>query len=51
MFFTAGLHIGRKSELGDGFKVGEPAPPNVTTALVQTSYEPAFGIAITFTKP
>jgi hypothetical protein len=51
MFITPGLHIGRQASLADGFNVGNPAPPNVTTAPVQTSYKPGFGLAITFTKP
>jgi hypothetical protein len=51
MFITPGLHIGRESTLANGFSVGNPAPPNVTTPPVQISYKPGFGLAITFTKP
>ena len=51
MFITPGLHIGKKTVLADGFTVGSPVPPNVTTPPLQSSYKPAFGLAITFTKP
>ena len=51
MFFTPGVMIERKAELGSGFKVGQVAPPNVTTAPLQNSYTGGFGFAITFTKP
>jgi hypothetical protein len=51
MFITPGLHIGRESTLANGFSVGNPAPPNVTTPPVRTSYKPGFGLALTFTKP
>jgi hypothetical protein len=51
MFITPGLHIGKKTTLADGFSVGSPVPPNVTTVPLQSSYKPAFGLAITFTKP
>lgn len=51
MFITPGLHIGKKTVLGDGFTVGSPVPSNITTAPLQSSYKPAFGLAITFTKP
>jgi hypothetical protein len=51
MFFTPGVLIAQKAELGSGFKVGQPAPPNVTTPPLQNSYTAGFGIAITFTKP
>src|SRR6266446_894698 len=51
MFLTPGLHIGRQVSLGAGFKVGDPAPSNITTPPLQKSYVTAFGVAITFTKP
>jgi hypothetical protein len=51
MFFTPGLHIGKKSILGDRFVLGNPAPPNITTPPLQTGYTTGFGFAITFTKP
>jgi hypothetical protein len=51
MFITPGLHIGRRVTLGDGFKVGDPVPPSITSPPLQTAYTPAFGVAITFTKP
>jgi hypothetical protein len=51
MFITPGLYIGKKSTLADGFSVGSPVPSNVTTVPLQSSYKPAFGLAITFTKP
>jgi hypothetical protein len=51
MFITPGLHIGKKTVLADGYSVGSPVPPNVTTVPLQSSYKPAFGLAITFTKP
>jgi hypothetical protein len=51
MFITPGLHIGRKVTLGDGFKVGDPVPTSITSPPLQNSYTPAFGVAITFTKP
>lgn len=51
MFITPGLYIGQRVTLGDGFKVGDSAPTNITSPPLQTSYKPAFGIAITFTKP
>jgi hypothetical protein len=51
MFITPGLHIGKKTVLGDGFIVGSPVPSNITTPPLQSSYKPAFGLAITFTKP
>jgi hypothetical protein len=51
MFFTPGVLIAQKAQLGSGFMVGNPAPSNVTTPPLQTSYTAGFGIAITFTKP
>jgi hypothetical protein len=51
MFLTPGLHIGKKSMLGDGFVLGDPVPPNITTPPIQTGYRAGFGFAITFTKP
>jgi hypothetical protein len=51
MFITPGLHIGKKTVLADGFSVGSSVPANVTTPPLQSSYKPAFGLAITFTKP
>jgi hypothetical protein len=51
MFLTPGLHIGKKTTLGDGFVLGNPTPPNVTSAPIESSYTTGFGFAITFTKP
>jgi hypothetical protein len=51
MFLTPGLHLGREVKLGAGFKEGDPVPSNITTPPLQKSYKPAFGFAITFTKP
>lgn len=51
MFITPGLYIGKKTVLADGFTVGSPVPSNITTPPLQSSYKPAFGVAITFTKP
>jgi hypothetical protein len=51
MFLTPGLHIGKKAELGAGFRLGDPVPSNITTAPVRSSYTAGFGFAITFTKP
>ena len=51
MFVTAGLHIGTKTSLAGGFKVGDTVPSDVTTVPVTKSYTTGFGIAITFTKP
>jgi hypothetical protein len=51
MFFTPGLHLGQQATLGNGFKVGDPVPTNVTSPPLRTSYTPGFGFAITFTKP
>ena len=51
MFITPGLYIGKKTVLADGFTVGASVPANVTTPPLQSSYKPAFGLAITFTKP
>jgi hypothetical protein len=51
MFVTAGLHIGTKTSLAGGFKIGETVPSDVTTVPVTKSYTTGFGLAITFTKP
>jgi hypothetical protein len=51
VYVTPGLYLGRQTNLGGGFKVGEPVPASITTPPLQTSYKPAFGLAITFTKP
>jgi len=51
MYFTPGLHIGKKTNLGSGFSIGNPVPPNVTTTPLESSYAVGFGFAITFTKP
>lgn len=51
MFVTAGLHIGTKTSLAGGFKIGNTVPSDVTTAPVTKSYTTGFGLAITFTKP
>jgi hypothetical protein len=51
MYLSAGLHIGTKTQLAGGFKVGDPVPSDVTSVQVQKSYAPGFGFAITFTKP
>lgn len=51
IYLTAGLDIGKQSKLIGGFKVGDTVPSDVTSAPVSSSYKPAFGFAITFTKP
>lgn len=51
MFFTPGLYIGNKTNIGGGFNVGDTVPSNITTVPLQTSYATGFGFAITFTKP
>jgi hypothetical protein len=51
MYITPGLYIGKKTVLANGYTVGSPAPPSVTTPPLQSSYKAAFGLAITFTKP
>jgi hypothetical protein len=51
MFFTPGLYIGTKTNIGGGFNVGGIVPSNITTVPLQTSYTTGFGLAITFTKP
>jgi hypothetical protein len=51
MFVTAGLHVGTKTSLAGGFKVGDTVPSDVTTVPTTKSYTTGFGIAITFTKP
>jgi hypothetical protein len=51
MFITAGVHFGKVSALGGGYRVGDPVPAGVTTVPVTGSYKAGFGLAITFTKP
>jgi hypothetical protein len=51
MFVTAGLHIGTKTSLAGGFKIGDAVPSDITTVPVTKSYTTGFGLAITFTKP
>lgn len=51
MFVTAGLHIGTKTSLAGGFKIGDAVPSDITTVSVTKSYTTGFGLAITFTKP
>ncbi len=51
MFVTAGLHIGTKTSLAGGFKLGDAVPSDITTVPVTKSYTTGFGLAITFTKP
>jgi len=51
MFVTAGLHVGTKSTLAGGFKVGDTVPSDITSVQVTKSYTTGAGIAITFTKP
>lgn len=51
MFVTAGLHIGTKTSLAGGFKIGDTVPSDITTVPVTKSYTTGFGLAITFTKP
>jgi hypothetical protein len=51
MFVTAGLHIGTRTSLAGGFKIGDTVPSDVTTVPVTKSYTTGFGLAITFTKP
>jgi hypothetical protein len=49
-FLTFGLYIGQETKLGGNFKVGDTVPSNITTAPIQQSYRPGFGMAITFGK-
>jgi hypothetical protein len=51
MFITAGLHVGTKSTLAGGFKVGDTVPSDISSVQVTKSYTKGVGIAITFTKP
>jgi len=51
IFITPGLHVGRDVRLGDGFKEGDAVPPSITSPPLRKSYKPAFGLAITFTRP
>jgi hypothetical protein len=51
MFLTPGLHIGREVSLGAGYHEGDPVPSSITTPPLEKSYKPAFGFAVTFTKP
>jgi len=51
VFITPGLHIGRDVRLGDGFSEGSSVPATITTPPLKKSYKPAFGVAITFSKP
>jgi hypothetical protein len=51
MFITPGWYIGTRAALGSSFHAGDPVPPNVTAAPVNSSYTSGFGLAITFTKP
>ncbi|HXN71350.1 MAG TPA: hypothetical protein VN861_02220 [Candidatus Acidoferrales bacterium] len=51
IFVTAGLHVGTKTSLAGGFKIGETVPSDITTVPVTKSYTTGFGLAITFTKP
>jgi len=51
VFLTPGLYIGQKTSLGAGFTVNTAVPASITQPPLQKSYKPAFGFAITFTKP
>ena len=51
IFVTGGLDIGKQVSLAGGFHLGDPVPAGVTTVPTSSSYVPAFGFAITFTKP
>jgi hypothetical protein len=51
MFVTAGLHVGTKTSLAGGFKIGDTVPSDITTVPVTKSYTTGFGLAITFSKP
>jgi hypothetical protein len=49
-FLTAGLYVGRQTILAAGFKPGDPVPTGVTAPPLSTSYQPGFGLAISFSK-
>lgn len=51
IFVTGGLDIGKQVSLAGGFHLGDTVPLGVTTVPTSNSYTPAFGFAITFTKP
>lgn len=51
VFLTPGLYIGQKTSLGSGFTLNSAVPSSITQPPLQKSYKPAFGFAITFTKP
>jgi hypothetical protein len=51
VFLTPGVYIGQKVSLGAGFQPNGPVPASITQPPLQKSYKPAFGFAITFTKP
>jgi hypothetical protein len=47
-FVTAGLHIGKQSQIGGGFEAGDLKPPSLDTVPVDTGYRKAFAISLTF---
>lgn len=51
IFITGGVHIGYKSVLAGGFKVGDPVPTDITAPQVYKSVAVRYGFAITFAKP
>lgn len=51
IYVTGGLDVAKQSQLIGGFKVGDTVPSDITSPPVSSSYKPAFGFAITFTKP
>jgi hypothetical protein len=51
MFLTAGVDLKKISALGGDYTTGGPVPTGVTSPPVVSAYKPAFGLAVTFTKP
>lgn len=51
MFFTAGAHLGFKSELQGGFGLNQPLPSTVQSVQVNKIATVRYGFAVTFTKP
>ena len=51
MIFTAGVHLGSRASVGQGYTVNGTAPTTLTTAPINTSYTAGFGLGISFTTP
>jgi hypothetical protein len=51
LFVTAGAHVGYRSTLSGGYKVGDTVPSSITSPAVYKSATVSYGIAITFGKP